>query len=176
MMEDLFLLSLSIISQNLLASKSLQDVRFSTLENTIEIDNEKVIIPKMEIISSALNIFVSGKHGFDNMVDYHFQLTMSDLLSKKAKKAKKENEEFGVIADDGLGRTQLFISMSGPIDDPKISYDALGAKEKFKADIKNEKQTLKQVLKEELGLFKKDSTLNDSKKKKEKKVIIEFDE
>ena len=154
----------------------LKDVRFSTLENTIEIENEKVIIPKMEIISSALNIFVSGKHGFDNMVDYHFQLTMSDLLSKKAKKAKKENEEFGIIADDGLGRTQLFISMSGPIDDPKISYDALGAKEKFKADIKNEKQTLKKVLKEELGLFKKDSTLNDSKKKKEKKVIIEFDE
>ena len=156
--------------------EELQDVRFSTLENTIEIENEKVIIPKMEIISSALNIFVSGKHGFDNIVDYHFQLTMSDLLSKKAKKAKKENEEFGVIADDGLGRTQLFISMSGPIDDPKISYDALGAKEKFKADIKNEKQTLKQVLKDELGFFKKDSTLNDSKKKKEKKVIIEFDE
>lgn len=156
--------------------EELKDVRFSTLTNTIEISNEKVIIPRMEITSSALNIYASGTHSFDNMVDYHFQLTLSDLLSKKAKKAKKENEEFGVIADDGLGRTQLFLSMSGAIDDPKISYDALGAKEKFKEDIKNEKQTLKKILKEELGLFKKDSTLGDSKKKKEKKVIIEFDE
>ncbi|MCB0820641.1 MAG: AsmA-like C-terminal region-containing protein, partial [Bacteroidetes bacterium] len=160
--------------------EELKDVRFSSLQNTIEIKNEQVFIPRMEITSSALDIFVSGKHGFDNQIDYHFQVTLSDLLSRKAKKAKKENEEFGEVADDGLGRTQLFISMTGPVDNPKISYDSRGAKEKLKTDIKEEKQVLKKILNKEFGLFKKDSTISkqDEEKKKKKKpgVIIEFDE
>lgn len=154
----------------------LKDVKFSKLKNTIKIENEKIIIPKMEMVSSALSIFVSGTHSFNNYVDYHFQLTLSDLLSKKAKKAKRENEEFGVVMDDGLGRTQLFVSMTGQIDNPQISYDSKGAKEKFKEDLKEEKQTLKQILKKELGLFKNDTTLKEVQKKKETKVIIEWDE
>lgn len=155
----------------------LKDVRFSTLKNRIEINERFIIIPKMEITSSALSIFASGTHSFDNVVDYHFQLTLSDILSKKAKKAKRENEEFGIIEEDGTNRTQLFLSMSGPISSPKISYDSKGAKEKFKQDIKTEKQSLKQLLNQEFGLFKKDSTLKDLPDKKQKrKVIIEFDE
>jgi hypothetical protein len=158
--------------------EELSDVKFSTLSNTFEIKNEQVIIPRMQITSSALDIFVSGNHGFDNVIDYHFQLTLSDLLSRKAKKAKKENEEFGEVMDDGLGRTQLFLSMVGPIDDPKISYDSKGAKEKMKSDVKQEKRVLKQLLKQEFGLFKKDSTLKESGPDKKKKpgVILEFDE
>jgi hypothetical protein len=155
----------------------LKDVKFSTLKNRIEINQRTIIIPKMEITSSALSIFASGTHSFDNVVDYHFQLTLSDILSKKAKKAKRENDEFGIVEEDGTNRTQLFLSMSGPISNPKISYDSKGAKEKFKQDLKTEKQTVKQLLKQEFGLFKKDSTLKDLPDKKQKrKVIIEFDE
>jgi hypothetical protein len=156
----------------------LKDVKFSELKNKIEISNRAIIIPKMEITSSALSIFASGTHTFDNVVDYHFQLTLSDILSKKAKKAKRENEEFGIVEEDGSNRTQLFLSMSGPIANPKISYDSKGAKEKFKQDIKTEKQTVKQLLREEFGLFKKDTTLKKSNvnDQKKRKVIIEFDE
>lgn len=158
--------------------EELKDVKFSTLKNKIEISDRALILPKMEITSSALSIYASGTHTFDNVVDYHFQLTLSDILSKKAKKAKRENEEFGVVEEDGSNRTQLFLSMSGPIANPKISYDAKGAKEKFKQDLKTEKQTVKQLLKEEFGLFKKDTTLKNNKvnEQKKRKVIIEFDE
>lgn len=156
--------------------EELKDVRFSTLNNRIEISNRTIQIPRMEIASSALTIFASGNHTFDNVVDYHIQLTMSDVLSKRAKKAKKENEEFGIVEDDGLGRTQLFLHMSGPIDNPSISYDSKGVKEKFKNDAKEEKQTLKQLLKEEFGLFKRDTTLSKKKEEKKRKVILEFEE
>jgi hypothetical protein len=158
--------------------EELSDVKFSTLSNTFEIKNDQILIPRMEITSSALDIFLSGNHGFDNVIDYHFQLTMSDLLSRKAKKAKKENEEFGEVMDDGLGRTQLFLSMSGPIDNPRISYDSKGAKEKIKSDVKEEKRLLKKLLNQEFGLFKKDTTLNSDKPEKKKKpaVILEFEE
>ena len=115
------------------------------------------------------------------MVDYHFELFLSDLLAKKARKSKKENEEFGVIEDDGLGKTRLFISMKGPVNKPSISYDSKGMQQKFREDLKTEKKLMKQIFKEEFGLFKKDSSLISNQKdqtqktKSKKKVIIEFD-
>ena len=134
----------------------------------------------MDITSSAISISASGTHTFENIIDYHLKLLLSDVLSRKAKKAKKENEEFGVIADDGLGKTNIFISMKGPINNPKIGYDGKGAQQKIKNDLVQEKQSLKKILNQEFGLFKRDSAVVNSKtekdKKKQQKVIIEFDE
>jgi len=161
--------------------EELRNVRFSTLKNQIEIRNRNVIIPRMDIVSNALNIGVSGKHNFDNVVDYHFELFLSDLLAKKARKSKKENEEFGVIEEDGLGKTRLFISMQGPVNKPIISYDSKGMQQKFREDLKDEKKSMKQIFKEEFGMFKKDTSLisnqkdQNQKTKSKKKVIIEFD-
>ena len=42
----------------------------------------------------------------------------------KSKSYKKENDEFGEVADDGLGRTNIFLSMTGTIDNPVIKYDS----------------------------------------------------
>lgn len=156
----------------------LMNVKFSQLKNTIEIRNSKIIIPQMDIASSAISISASGIHSFDNNIEYHLKLLLSDILARKAKKARKDIEEFGVVEDDGLGRTSLFIAMKGPVSNPEISYDSQGARAKIKNDIVNEKQTMKQLLKEEFGLFKKDSTLEKKQtdKKKQNKVIISFDE
>jgi hypothetical protein len=159
----------------------LRNVRFSSLKNQIEIRNRNVIIPRMDIVSNALNIGVSGTHNFDNVVDYHFELFLSDLLAKKARKSKKENEEFGVIEEDGFGKTRLFISMKGPVNKPSISYDSKGMQQKFREDLKNEKKSMKQIFKEEFGMFKKDTSLIQDKKDQtkktstKKKVLIEFD-
>jgi len=158
--------------------EELMNVKFSQLKNTIEIRNSKIIIPQMDIASNAISISASGIHTFDNQVDYHLRLLLSDILARKAKKARKDIEEFGVVEDDGLGRTSLFISMKGPVSNPMISYDSQGARAKIKNDIVNEKQTMKQLLKEEFGLFKKDTTVVKPQKdpKKQNKVIISFDE
>jgi hypothetical protein len=158
----------------------LKNVTFSQLKNQIEIKNRTIIIPQMDITSSAITISASGTHTFENVIDYHLKLLLSDVLSRKAKKAKKENEEFGIIADDGLGKTNIFISMKGPINNPKIGYDGKGAQQKIKNDLVQEKQSLKKILNQEFGLFKRDSAVVNSKpdkdKKKQQKVIIEFDE
>lgn len=159
----------------------LEVVKFSTLKNTIEIKKQTIYIPKMEVNSSALNITCSGTHTFNNEIDYHLKVLLNELLSKKAKSSKKENDEFGVIEDDGLGRTALYFSMTGTVDNPIIKYDRKGAKEKLKEDIKVEKQTLKNILNEEFGWFKKDSTIKNSKqapekKKEDDKFIIKWDE
>lgn len=145
----------------------LNDIRFASLKNSIEIKNRKINVPKMEINSSAMNLSVAGTHTFDNVVDYHFKLLLNELLGKKARKAKKENEEFGTVEDDGLGKTAIYISMIGPLENPKISYDKSGLKMQMKQNVATETQNLKSILRNEFGWFKKDSTLKAAPQKKQ---------
>ena len=157
----------------------LENVRFATLKNQIEIKNQLITIPKMEIKSNALNIITSGTHSFNNEISYKVKLSFNDLLSKKLRKVKKENDEFGLVADDGLGRTNIYLSMTGTVDNPIIKYDSKSAIQNIKQDIKVEKQLLKNILKEEFGLFKKDTAFNlknKNPKEDESKFLIKWDE
>ena len=133
----------------------------------------------MEIKSSALNLSISGVHTFNNEIDYKIKMLLSDLLANKMKRNKKENEEFGKVEDDGTGKTNLFLSMTGTVDNPVIKYDRKSAVEKIKQDFKKERQNLKTILREEFGWLKKDTTSTNKKQKpkeKDDKFIIKWDE
>lgn len=146
----------------------LKHIQFSTLKNLIHIHDRKIYFPSMDIKSSALNLNASGTHDFDNIVDYKLNMLLGDVMGKKI---KSQNTEYGMIEDDGLGHTKLFISMKGPVDDPKFSYDKKAVSQKIAQDLKADQQNVKQLLKQEFGIFKKDTTLKQEKKKKEEMQI-----
>ncbi len=159
--------------------KELENIRFATLKNQVEIKNQVVSMPRMEIKSSALNILLSGTHTFNDEINYRIKLSLNELLSKKAKAAKKANDEFGEVEDDGLGHTNLFLSMTGTVDNPVIKYDSKSAIQNVQQDLKKEKQTLKTIMKDEFGMFKKDSSLNNKsapKKEDATKFKINWEE
>ncbi|MCF8331849.1 MAG: hypothetical protein K9H84_05300 [Bacteroidales bacterium] len=143
---------------------NLSEVKFGRMENTIKVNNKQIIIPKMEINSNAVNIKLAGKHTFNNEIEYYLEILLSEILSRKARKNKKENVEFGRIEDDGLGRTTIFLKVFGTTDNPKFEYDTKGLKQKLQKDLKNEKIELKQVMHEELGLFRGDTTIKQKPK------------
>jgi hypothetical protein len=151
--------------------QDLKRIKFSSLQSKIEIKNSLITIPHTTIKNSALNIDVWGTHTFNNEIDYHIQLLISELLAKKRKRTS--DDEFGIVESDPDNRRSAFILMTGTIDNPIIKYDKKGFKEKFKNDIKQEKQTLKRILKEELGFFKKDSV---AKKDNRYEKTFEFEE
>ncbi|TXB67134.1 hypothetical protein FRY74_02810 [Vicingus serpentipes] len=156
----------------------LQHIKFSNLSTQIEIKNQLISIPKTFIRSSALDVDVAGTHSFDNKIDYQFRVLMSDVIWRKAKSKKKENTEFGYIEDDREGKMSLYLRMTGTVDDYKIGYDSKGVKEKWKQDLKEEKKTVKQLLNNEFGWFKKDSTINEpiDEKPKDSGLQIEWEE
>ncbi|MES2590995.1 MAG: AsmA-like C-terminal region-containing protein [Bacteroidota bacterium] len=144
--------------------KELENIRFATFKNQFEIKDQIITIPKIEIKSNAMDFTTSGTHTFDNEINYKIKLSLNDLLAKKVRKPKQQNDEFGVIEDDGLGRTDIFLSMTGTVDNPIIKYDSKSAVQSIKQDLKVEKQSLKKILKEEFGLFKKDTSLQNTNK------------
>lgn len=154
----------------------LKHIKFSSLQSNIEIKDRMITIPKTTIKSNAINLELWGKHSFDNIVDYHIQLLISELLAKKPRANKRLDDELSLVENDPENRRSVFIKMTGPVDNPTISYDRKGAKEKIRDDIKQEKQNIKQILKEELGLFKKDTARVRQEEKANQKFQIQFGE
>ncbi len=171
--------------------EKLHHIYFSTLENQIEVKDGEILIPTMAISSSAMDISVSGKHSFDNEIDYSLGFKIRDVLSKS------NDSEFGTVEDDGLGNS-LFLSMEGNTSDPDFSYDRLAHKQLRKENRQKEKEEFKGLFKGDTSIFKKkdqaieedDSTITltvshedkpvdpkpKEKKKRDKKKFLEDDE
>lgn len=163
--------SLLALSRYLKAA-DFKTVKFSTLTNTIEIRNREILIPRMEIHSSAADINVSGKHSFDNIVDYKLQLYLSQLIGRKV---KQQHTEFGTIEDDGLGRPMLYLSMKGPGADPKFTWDRQGVEQKITKEIRTETQTFKNIVKQEFG--KKNAIpATPDKPRKQEELQVEYED
>jgi hypothetical protein len=167
--------------------KDLTDIRFATMKNQIDIDNQVIYIPSMEIKSSALNLQLLGTHTFDNVLDYHFTIALADLVASKFKKRNKgyDNQaEFGPVEDDGRGRTKVYVLLAGTVDEPFVRYDRKAMREKISSDMKAQKVELRQVLKQEFKWMKDDSLKNPSqtrdkdiiKKQEQGKFVIEWDD
>lgn len=167
--------------------EDLTDIRFATLHNQIDIANEEIFIPAMEIKSSALNLQLLGTHTFNNELDYHFTIALADLIASKFKKRNKgyDNQaEFGPVEDDGRGRTKVYVSLTGTVDNPIVKYDKKAMREKLSNDLKAQKVELKQVLKQEFKWMKGDTLKtpaqskdkNIIKKQEQGKFVIEWDD
>jgi hypothetical protein len=145
----------------------LKRIKFATLSSLIEIKNGIIKIPTTTIKNSVINLDFSGTHYFNNKIEYHFKLLVSELLAKK----RKKDEEFGPEENDPENRRSALILMTGTVDNPIIKYDRKGLKQKIKEDMKREKNNLKQILKNEFGIFKKDSLGAPSNKASQKFVL-----
>jgi hypothetical protein len=153
----------------------LENIKFSRLENEFYVRNNYIAIPQMDIKSSAADFTVSGKHSFDNDYEYHVKMYLSELLSKKAKKNKSYTTEFGSVEEDGLGRTSVFLKITGAGEELKVGYDMKAASGNVKQNMRNEKENLKSILNKEYGWFKKDSTIKQEPAPKPK-FRIQWDE
>jgi hypothetical protein len=158
-------------------------ISFSTIENTIQINEGVIMIPDMLVKSNKMNIDVAGTHDFDNNYDYHMGVLMSEVLFKKAK-AKSKNE-FGEVQSDGYGKTKLFFHVYGKGSDVHVKYDSKNLAKKLKSDMKEDGSELKSALNKEFGWFKKsqdeakaDSTdkVGKSEEEKEKENLKKQEE
>lgn len=61
----------------------LRHVRFSTLQNYLEVVDGMVYLPRMTIRSNALVLDVTGLHGFDQKIDYGLRVDAGQVLINK---------------------------------------------------------------------------------------------
>jgi hypothetical protein len=139
----------------------LQNVKFATLENQINIEKSTISIPTIEIKNNALNLSLQGKHTFWGDIDYRIKLLLQDVLAKKTKN-KKQGEDFGEVIDDNTGKTYLHLLATGNIDNPKFKWDSQSARKGFQQQFSDQKQQIQGIRE------RKDSTSSPTEKEKTK--------
>ena len=149
--------------------KKLGDITIPHIENTISVSNGNIIIPKMSINSSAMNIELTGVHGLNDIVDYRLELNVRDLMDIS------RQSEFGEITYEENG-AKLFLHITGHLDNLNFTWDKSAHKEQLKQNLKEEQQEIKSLLKTEFGLFKKDSTVKkyEPEQKSKEEIKINF--
>ena len=160
----------SVIARNVVKvdelSQKLKTVHFSEFTNTVIIKDRKITIPNMFVKTSAMDIGVYGTQTFEDEINYGINLRLTDILTKK------KDTEYGYIVDDGEG-VRLFLLMTGTIDEPIFKLDKEARKDHNQQQREEEKSKVKNILKDEFGLFKKDGTVTTKETKEKAKPKFE---
>ncbi|MEZ5031882.1 MAG: AsmA-like C-terminal region-containing protein [Saprospiraceae bacterium] len=132
----------------------LRHVRFSTLQNYLEVVDGMVYLPRMTIRSNALVLDVTGLHGFDQKIDYGLRVDAGQVLINKItrhdasllpKPARKN------------GWFNLYYHLEGTVDDYTYKADRGRVKDDF-ARSQFHRDRIRTVLEGEFGhlLFEDD--------------------
>jgi len=127
----------------------------------------------MEIKSSALSLFISGTHTFDQEINYQIKLLLSELLSTKFRKKNTQikKNEFGEVNKNGKIFNTIYFKMTGNSGNPKITFDGIRIMEDVQKRIIKEKKVIRTIIKEDILLIKE-----QEKQKEDQGVIIEWDD
>jgi hypothetical protein len=116
--------------------EELKYLKFSSLENTLTIQNEVVTIPEMDIRSNLFRCYVRGTHTFKQDMDYHLKIPTKYIHRSSLDAGGPE-----------LGGN-LLLTLKGRAPNLKVGYDFVALKDKLKTDIQEEKQNF-------INLFKR---------------------
>jgi len=123
--------------------KSLDDIHFSEYTNKILISDRVITIPKMDIKSNAVNVTLAGTHTFDNVMDYHLVVNMSQMYFGSR---QDYEDEFGEVEVDKNGGINIPLTMKGPVEKYVIKYDTKSSIKNIGAGFKEEGKEIKKIL------------------------------
>ena len=117
--------------------KKMKDIEFDRLENSILIKDRTITIPNMDIRNSAFTMSLAGTHNFDDEIDYHFKINLTDLFFKRHQQML---HDFKDAETDNKGGLNLYVHMFGTADKTNYRMDRKAVKENMNANLKDEKE------------------------------------
>ncbi len=124
-----------------LDDSGLRKLRFADLKNDIHIQDKTVFIPRMEIRSNLTTIQLSGKHTFDQHIDYHIVAPFTGRRN-----INREAAGTAYVEEKG-GQSKLYLKITGTTDNYQVGYDVAAVKEKISGQIRQEIRSLKESFK-----------------------------
>ncbi|MBL7776083.1 MAG: hypothetical protein JNK89_08780, partial [Saprospiraceae bacterium] len=124
--------------------EDLRDVRFTDLQNYLEISNRRLYLPVMFIQNNALNMALSGVHTFDNDIDYKIKVNIGQTLLQRL---KGRDANFDPLPER-RGWFNAYYSIVGNLD----KYDMKSGKKTVKAEFERSearKQRIAQAIQQE---------------------------
>ncbi|MCB0662480.1 MAG: AsmA family protein [Saprospiraceae bacterium] len=97
--------------------EDLKHIKFEDLENWLEIKNNTVHLPVMFISSNALNMTASGKHTFDQEIDYFLKINAGQVLVNRI---KPHNPSLDPQSTQKKGWFNLYYTIDGTTSDFEV--------------------------------------------------------
>lgn len=104
----------------------LRRVKFTDLQNYLEIKDRQVYLPVMFLQSNALNMTLSGQHSFDNEIDYKIKINAGQVLLNRLKKHDADLDPL----PEKQGGFNLYYTIKGNLD----KYEMKRKKKTVKAE------------------------------------------
>ncbi|WP_271782411.1 AsmA family protein [Aquimarina algiphila] len=113
-----------------MGAKNLQNIRFDTLQNSLDIKKGKINIPSMTIESTLGHMELSGTHDNNQNIDYYLRIPLKTVRkaawqkifgNKKDAAINEEQEDEIVEIDPNKKIKYLNLKIKGNIDDYKVS-------------------------------------------------------
>lgn len=140
-----------------LDDEGLKHLRFADLKNEIHIEKETILIPRMEVRTNVTQVLISGRHTFDQQIDYRI---VAPLRNKKKINVDEAGNAFEV---DTAGKMKVYFKITGTTENYKVAYDTDAVKKKIASDLKKEFTELKEAF-------------QDKSKNKKKTLELEKDD
>ncbi len=112
----------------------LDELDFSTLKTSVFVYENKIFIPKTDVVSSSLDLSAFAMHGLTNKIgyEYHIVLHLKDVVAGKSDKlmkeqAKQNKKDGGTVERNGLE----LLSMKTP-EKKRTGFDSKKIKKEFK--------------------------------------------
>lgn len=113
---------------SVLKTKDLERIRFSNLENYLEVSRSTVYIPVLFIQSSAMNLTMNGSHTFSQLMDYNIKVNAGQVL---ANKIARHDQQLEVLPARNKGFFNLYYTLQGPLENYTIKTDKRSVKTAF---------------------------------------------
>lgn len=127
--------------------KDLKHIKFTNMQNFLEVRKRRLYIPAMFIQSNALNLTISGEHSFDNEIQYNIKVNAGQVV---ANRFKSHDPDLKPLKAQKSGWFNLYYSILGTIQD----YNIKSAKRRVKSDFELSefrKREVRQALEKEFG-------------------------
>ncbi len=135
-------------------NRNFATIKFATLTTHVNIQDRMITIPPTNIRNDVLDVDFNGTHSFSNAINYHVSVLYAEILNSN----RDRQSEYGEVEDDGLHRERYYFQITGTTENPIYKkVDKAAYRENLNVRVREEKQTLKEVLKKEFEWFKKDT-------------------
>ncbi|MDZ4839805.1 MAG: AsmA-like C-terminal region-containing protein [Bacteroidota bacterium] len=126
-----------------LKKKDFSRIKINSLKNDIVISNQTIIIPEMIVSTDAGDLTMSGKHSFDNVMEYRAKLNATEWI-----KGKRDNyqSEFGEVQVKHKNGIIVYLIIKGTPDKISIKYDTKEGGKNFINGIAKEKNEFKKLI------------------------------
>ncbi|MDG1689695.1 MAG: AsmA-like C-terminal region-containing protein [Flavobacteriales bacterium] len=134
----------SVITRNIIDidhyEKNLHKVVFKDFKSTIISSDGITEFDKTNFENDVLDFSFYGNYNIENQVDYHLSFNWADIVRKKKSKSD-------IVQENPVKGKQLFLKISGPVEDLSYGFDKAEIKKERKEIISNEKETIKDIIK-----------------------------